>query len=744
MTAASQPAKLSSSISSSKPSNNDKNVTSNNSKQDQGAAAAQPIPLLRGTLTFNTGKRQHRFSGMWNYEPANNTLPPQRFELVRNLGSNDDTKLCTNGTYHGSFSVVFVTTNSKGKRKEKSTVFTERDVKIEFEKLSSEGLPEYNLKGKGSNQFGTFQLNGKCTAVDTSESEYRVEMRKKYIAPPPQAPVATPKSTAIAPSTVKVDPSTLPPPSKIYQEHVVCLRGDYLPPQHNSSEESVTHVLKGKWSSSFNLLDKEGVGPNGVVYTNPFEYKHVATSSAANLSTYPIPSGRFIGWFLLNQDANTKTKVQEKDISLKFKPNNAGGYNVEGRGSNGFGRYTITGVAQWKDDKKKLQVTIFRHFVKPSSNVKSTSSSSSSNSQSGGKSTAQQAVPLKWNSLQEALGELYSVSLETEEALQPPESYSAVSRGNFSYKDDGLITCSGKWAVTKDKLSAGGSLYSFGLDTSTYSNNSSKKGGSPADWSSHLYKGTFQLKTNKNSKKTIVDTQLALQFVPNKQGTYNVRGRGYNSIGTFALYGIYVSMNASSGNLMLYRCYEVAKPVTAQAPAVVSTTSTTTQQNFNRAPNSVDSSALKRRQSKREKKLPSKLLPETTTSSAAPRLKNIAPQYKQLLQIMNDLMSQDINKWFTHPVDPVALNIPTYFSVIKHPMDLMSVKTKLEGNLGSGDMIDVLEYSRLIKVHVEVHVFDIVAKCLIHLFLTISWYTRTPCCSTKTCIILSMPRHNSS
>ncbi|KAK5958651.1 transcription initiation at TATA-containing promoter protein [Knufia fluminis] len=39
------------------------------------------------------------------------------------------------------------------------------------------------------------------------------------------------------------------------------------------------------------------------------------------------------------------------------------------------------------------------------------------------------------------------------------------------------------------------------------------------------------------------------------------------------------------------------------------------------------------------------------------------------------------NQYFTHPVDPVALNIPTYFQVIKKPMDLSTVRQKLDNGL---------------------------------------------------------------
>jgi hypothetical protein len=35
---------------------------------------------------------------------------------------------------------------------------------------------------------------------------------------------------------------------------------------------------------------------------------------------------------------------------------------------------------------------------------------------------------------------------------------------------------------------------------------------------------------------------------------------------------------------------------------------------------------------------------------------------------------------FLYPVDPVALNIPHYFNMIKHPMDFTTIKTKLMYN----------------------------------------------------------------
>ena len=37
------------------------------------ASVAQPVPLLKGVLSYNSVKHQHRFSGMWNYEVKEDT-----------------------------------------------------------------------------------------------------------------------------------------------------------------------------------------------------------------------------------------------------------------------------------------------------------------------------------------------------------------------------------------------------------------------------------------------------------------------------------------------------------------------------------------------------------------------------------------------------------------------------------------------------------------------------------------------
>lgn len=53
----------------------------------------------------------------------------------------------------------------------------------------------------------------------------------------------------------------------------------------------------------------------------------------------------------------------------------------------------------------------------------------------------------------------------------------------------------------------------------------------------------------------------------------------------------------------------------------------------------------------------------------------------QCASILKSLTSHRYSWVFIKPVDPVALNIPDYFTVISRPMDLGTIKSKLERNV---------------------------------------------------------------
>ncbi|KAH8677673.1 hypothetical protein BX600DRAFT_506690 [Xylariales sp. PMI_506] len=79
-------------------------------------------------------------------------------------------------------------------------------------------------------------------------------------------------------------------------------------------------------------------------------------------------------------------------------------------------------------------------------------------------------------------------------------------------------------------------------------------------------------------------------------------------------------------------------------------------------------------------------------SSKNARKKKLEPEMKFYDDVLSDLKKQKYwgaNQWFLEPVDPVALNIPTYFSVIKKPMDLRTMSEKIEnGEYRSGKEVE--------------------------------------------------------
>ncbi|KQJ94930.1 transcription factor GTE9 isoform X2 [Brachypodium distachyon] len=60
---------------------------------------------------------------------------------------------------------------------------------------------------------------------------------------------------------------------------------------------------------------------------------------------------------------------------------------------------------------------------------------------------------------------------------------------------------------------------------------------------------------------------------------------------------------------------------------------------------------------------------------------NYAPLFKKCQDLLRNLMRHRYGQTFSIPVDPVKLNIPDYFDIVKHPMDLGTIQKKL--NSGS-------------------------------------------------------------
>ncbi|KAJ3257112.1 hypothetical protein HK103_004940 [Boothiomyces macroporosus] len=60
--------------------------------------------------------------------------------------------------------------------------------------------------------------------------------------------------------------------------------------------------------------------------------------------------------------------------------------------------------------------------------------------------------------------------------------------------------------------------------------------------------------------------------------------------------------------------------------------------------------------------------------------KQLNPVFDRARKVLKRLFAQKISFWFKEPVDPVALNLPTYTTIVKNPMDLGTVKKKLDND----------------------------------------------------------------
>eukprot|EP00804_Cyclotella_cryptica_P016090 CCRYP_004216-RC/>CCRYP_004216-RC protein AED:0.23 eAED:0.23 QI:0/0.33/0.25/1/0.33/0.25/4/186/1344 len=642
-------------------------------KSEEPTVAAQPseatsdnnVPesnhlLYIGTLSYSEqegSRRQHQIRGNWKYENSPASAIPQRFELIRAIPPDEDLKdLPKDGEYHGTFSLAFEFTTSREKKRQ-----NERSgVKIKFTKEAEPGV--FSVEGKGVNDYGTFELVGTATKSKMEDDPgYHVRLKKIYTVtthPPAQQQQSSAesekkksgkKSSAIEAepteeaTAVKPPPPTVPPPV-----NVVCLRGKL---SRNTSENlslglgDVIHKITGIWAMGLNhILDDPD---NTKALCNKFEYEHKCSGES---TVFPL-SGKYTGWFYVSAEdgSNTKTKIFERDVMLKFIENSEGYHNVEGKGSNIYGKYTISGTL----DSEGI-ITLFRHFQPLKLKV--------SNKKSGETTvttlTTTTPAPGLLNASRDKKAALppippmedLQLSFDDVEApdgselvpvVQAPLTYGAVSKGIFKITEDGHHSCSGNWAITFEQLSSGTTTSSchFGIlphiaaeDAKTMLERMDKVGATDHDdrrinipdrggptmlnnetfpIDSVRYRGSFKMRKGVSKSTTVRDDQIVLKFVKNTSGSYNVYGKGINNMGVYDIVGTLILQTSTSD-------------------------------------------------------------PERSSGQRCP-------------------------VDFAIPVDPVALGIPTYFEIIKNPMDLGTINSRLE----SGELDSPEEFIRLVRLVFE-------------------------------------------
>ena len=218
------------------------------------------------------------------------------------------------------------------------------------------------------------------------------------------------------------------------------------------------------------------------------------------------------------------------------------------------------------------------------------------------------------------------------------------------------------------------------------------------------YKGSFKLRKGATRTQTIVDQQIVLKYVKNSGGSYNVYGNGQNEMGTFDLVGTLILQGKSNGLMQLYRLYPtVPSPV---VPASSKTSSKVFQGGLTEKATKANSgpappmkpherfipsmSGLQRRESSRMVRLPSRL-EEDDPQAQMERCMD------KCRQIVKELQDADVQKIFAAPVDPISLGVPTYFDIIKVPMDLGTVQKKMDND----EIESPEEFARLVHLTFE-------------------------------------------
>jgi len=710
-----------------------------NGKSTTSAPDTQTLPVLKGTLSYNEVSGRHILRGMWNFESGSD-FAAQRFELNRSLDPKEDpTILPKDGVFHGTFSLAYFHTISKGKRREKSKVIHEKDVHIYFKKQEGK-VDEYDVNGKGTNQFGVFHINGVAIKDEfEKEPQYKVELRKIYITPPNGASNPPPSKKSKSDSDGKKrkisnisdkgedltdpprDDGPLPPPYESFTSNVYCLRGKLA--QTSSDQDGVNHKVSGLWSSSPDFIESDPENVNG--QCNLFEFEHHSTTEHA---IFPL-SGKYPGWFNISKEDGSRTRIIERDITLKFRKNNAGYHNVEGKGSNAFGKYTISGTL----DKDNI-ITIFRHFHQLKRKIPVAQSTTAT---MNGSASANRGEMETGDPPQMTLDDVIVEHQDSYEPIIPPPDgeYASLSRGILHINpNEESHTCSGKWVMTRSQYNIPNMASNFNFSLEAHhiplAAKEMKQNGLvkmdesvvfPVD--SANYKGSFKMKCGTAKHQSIIDKQIVLKFRKNIKGSYNVYGKGINSLGIFKLVGILVLNSPTGGQVEIYRTYEpnITKlpsiptlapvqplrqsktlPLASRAlpsrmggsmdiPSVPDSVNSSTPLVSSQVPNLGLAVGI-RRESSRQTKLPSRL---EDNDPSAQKLR-VMEKCMSILKAMS-LKDGSSGRFFLEPVDPVAHGIPTYHQIITNPMDLGTIQAKMDGD----EIESPEEFARLVRLVFE-------------------------------------------
>ncbi len=268
------------------------------------------------------------------------------------------------------------------------------------------------------------------------------------------------------------------------------------------------------------------------------------------------------------------------------------------------------------------------------------------------------------------------------EEVKPAAPLKPALRGHLKIGEGQIPNWIGQWGMDDKAFEAGGTVSDFHYKFMKFAATANMQTDRDAQHRDSYYSGHFMMGSLKEDEPPSKHAERNLLFKFTKDpssadGTVmNVMGTGSNAFGKFTLEG---KLNVETKEMNCYRTY-IPKE----------------KRNRKRKPSVTPGVGGAAMREKRVRRQPVNL-DTIGEDTKMPKMHKLVHQV-----IMNDKMG-----WFTVPVDPVAHNCPNYLQVIKHPMDLGTVQTKLRADeYSSEDQVlgDIrLVFSNAMKFNPPVH-----------------------------------------
>lgn len=289
-------------------------------------------------------------------------------------------------------------------------------------------------------------------------------------------------------------------------------------------------------------------------------------------------------------------------------------------------------------------------------------------------------------------------------ALPPPLPLPTIPMpcmvGTFEVNETtGVHRCAGLWAMNKIDLDASIDSRTSPFEFKMVQGGAGSSGGNGrAVRFPHTgnYQGHFLVRQPPKPVSKIEEKDLHIAFVRNSGGGWNVEGSGRNVYGAFTITG---RLDANR-RLEVYRAYpkvpkhrrasssSTAAAVTpAKRPAGGGSSLPATPASHGHGPNrgkhpssappvSMVEVATPAPKGRRVSRTPSYLIKDIGNDTTT----HLPHGLRRCVTLLNSLRSiRGKSEWFNDPVDYVGLNLPEYTKLIKRPMDLGTIKRKLEG-----------------------------------------------------------------